>query len=198
MVDLNKFPSIFQTVQNSHSRHQKTTSNLLRINLKGILKFNEIWPLEGAIYITLWQNFSFMQFSQKIDGFRQKIFTGLLEPIQLCKQTPLDKFFIFTIYQNYTLALKQCNILHTCIQITTNTFWWSNFYKLDYSSLSLCVIQHCTYVILDKSLHGFTIFFSVEDFSRDMTLKIHTPLFGRIWSTDYILFHSAPINFFGI
>ena len=39
------------TLQHSlYSRHQKTTSNLLRINLKGILKFNEMWPLEGAKY----------------------------------------------------------------------------------------------------------------------------------------------------
>ena len=58
---------------------QKTTSNLPRINLKGILTFNEIWPLEGAMYITLWENsrghpdnVSFMQFSLKMDGFRQK------------------------------------------------------------------------------------------------------------------------------
>ena len=58
---------------------KKTTLNTLRINLKGILKFNEMWPREGAMYITLWDNFrghpenvSFMQFSQKIDGFRQK------------------------------------------------------------------------------------------------------------------------------
>ena len=79
MVDLNEFPSIFQKVQHSHSRHQKTSSNLLRITLKGILKFNEIWPLAGAMYITLMvefgghpENFSFMQFSQKIYGFRQK------------------------------------------------------------------------------------------------------------------------------
>ena len=33
---------------------RKTTSTLLRISLKGISKFNEIWPLEGALYITLW------------------------------------------------------------------------------------------------------------------------------------------------
>ena len=46
-----------------------------------------------------------MQFSQKIDGFRQKRFTGLLELV-LDKQNPLDKFFIFTVYQNDTLALK--------------------------------------------------------------------------------------------
>ena len=48
-----------------------------------------------------------MQFSQKIDGFRQKEFTGLLEVIQLYKQNPLEKFLIFTIYQNYTLALRE-------------------------------------------------------------------------------------------
>ena len=54
LVDLNEFPSIFQKVQHSHTRYQKATSNLLRINLKNILKFNEIWPLEGAMYITLW------------------------------------------------------------------------------------------------------------------------------------------------
>ena len=33
-------------------------------------------------------------------------FTGLLELIQLYKQNQLEKFFIFTIYQNYTLALS--------------------------------------------------------------------------------------------
>ena len=38
LVDLNEFPSIFQKVQHSHSRQQKTTSNLIRINLKGILE----------------------------------------------------------------------------------------------------------------------------------------------------------------
>ena len=40
------------------------------------------------------ENVSFMQFSQYIHSFRQ-----------LYKQNPLEKFFIFTIYQNYTLAL---------------------------------------------------------------------------------------------
>ena len=107
-------------VQHSHSRHQNT-SNLLRIYLKGISKFNEIWPLEGAMYIPLWyifrghpQNVSFMQFSQKIYGFRQKKITGLLELIQLYKQSPLEKFFLFTIYQNYTLALIIIIIISFC------------------------------------------------------------------------------------
>ena len=33
-----------------------------------------------------------------------KLFTRLLELVQLYKQNPLEKVFIFTIYQNYTLA----------------------------------------------------------------------------------------------
>ena len=36
LVDFKEFTSIFQKVQHFHSRHQKTTSHLLRINLKGI------------------------------------------------------------------------------------------------------------------------------------------------------------------
>ena len=54
LVNSNKFPSVFQKVQHSHSRHQKTTSNLLRINFNGKLRLNKIWPIEGAMYITLW------------------------------------------------------------------------------------------------------------------------------------------------
>ena len=129
-MDRNEFPSIFQKVQYSHSRHQKTTSHLLRINLKGILKLNEIWPLEGAMYITLWDikvkwnvttrgsyvhnygiifrdaKFLFYAVFSENWWFPTKRFTGLLELIQLYKQYPLEKFFIFTIYQNYTLALN--------------------------------------------------------------------------------------------
>ena len=77
-VDLKEFPSIFQKVQYSHSRHQKTTSNLLRINLNSIFKFSEIWPLEGAMYIpTLFrghpENDSFMQFLRKLIVSDKKI-----------------------------------------------------------------------------------------------------------------------------
>ena len=49
-----------------------------------------------------------MQFSQKIDGLtlrQKKKITGLLELLQLYKQNSLEKFFIFAIYQNYTLDL---------------------------------------------------------------------------------------------
>ena len=48
-----------------------------------------------------------MQFSMKIDGFKQKDSQGFWELIyNSYEQYPLEKFFIFTIYQNYTLALR--------------------------------------------------------------------------------------------
>ena len=55
------------------------------------------------MYITLWSNFRghpenvLCNFSQKIDGFRQKKITGLIALVQLYKQNPLETFFIFTI-----------------------------------------------------------------------------------------------------
>ena len=83
------------------------------IGLNGILKLNEVWPLEGAMYISLWENsrghpnnVSFMQFSTKIDGFEQKDSQGFENSYNSYEQYPLEKFFIFTIYQNYTLALS--------------------------------------------------------------------------------------------
>ena len=90
----------------------ETTSHLLRISLNGILKSNEVWPLEGAMYISLWENsrghpdnISFMQFSTKIDGFEQNDSQGFENSYNSYEQYPLQNFFIFTIYQNYTLAL---------------------------------------------------------------------------------------------
>ena len=60
------------------------------------------------MYISLWENsrghpdnISFMQFSTKIDGFKQKDSQGLENSYNSYEQYPLEKFFIFTIYQNY-------------------------------------------------------------------------------------------------
>ena len=50
-------------------------------------------------------NVSFMQFSTKFDGFEQKDSQGFENSYNSYEQYPLEKFFIFTIYQNYTLAL---------------------------------------------------------------------------------------------
>ena len=64
------------------------------------------------MYISLWENYRghpdniiFMQFSTKIDGFKQKNSQGFENSYKSYEQYPLEKFFIFTIYQNYTLAL---------------------------------------------------------------------------------------------
>ena len=65
------------------------------------------------MYISLWENYrghpdniSFMQFSMKIDGFEQKDSQGFENSYNSYEQYPLEKFLIFTIYQNYTLALS--------------------------------------------------------------------------------------------
>ena len=47
-----------------------------------------------------------MQFSTKIDGFEQKDSQGFENSYNSYEQYPLEKFFISTIYQNYTLALR--------------------------------------------------------------------------------------------
>ena len=48
-----------------------------------------------------------MQFCTKIDGFEQKDSQGFENSYNSYEQYPLEKFLIFTIYQNYTLALKE-------------------------------------------------------------------------------------------
>ena len=70
------------------------------------------------MYISLWENsrghpdnISFMQFSTKIDGFEQKDSQGFENSYNSYEQYPLEKFLIFTIYQNYTLALISCFIV---------------------------------------------------------------------------------------
>ena len=47
-----------------------------------------------------------MQFSTKIDGFEQNDSQGFENSYNSYEQYPLENFFIFTIYQNYTLALR--------------------------------------------------------------------------------------------
>ena len=131
-MDLNEFPSIFKKVQHAHSSHQKTTSNLLRINLIGTLKFNEIWPLEGAVYITLlylcnsmveisgaYRKFKFYAIFSENLWFQTKRFTGLLELIQLYKRNTLEKFLIFTIYQKYILGWKVWYFIFAIIDYCT-------------------------------------------------------------------------------
>ena len=59
--------------------------------------------------------FSFMQFSQKIDGFRQNIHRAFRTHTSLFKQNPSETFFILNIYQNNTLALSYLGTLFISI-----------------------------------------------------------------------------------
>ena len=47
-----------------------------------------------------------MQFSTKIDGFEQKDSQGFENSYNSYEQYHIGEIFIFTIYQNYTLALS--------------------------------------------------------------------------------------------
>ena len=93
-------------MQHSHSRHQKTISNLLRINLKGMLRFGNGWLLTN-----LWQNFGvlpekgyFFAMFSKYWWFQTKRFTRLLEFIlNVMNKTQERIFFFFTIYPNCTI-----------------------------------------------------------------------------------------------
>ena len=76
------------------------------------VQWNIIWPLEelyGRIFGGIPKNLVLCNFLRKLMVSDKKRFTGLLELIQRYKQNPFQKFFIFTIYQNYTLALNRVN-----------------------------------------------------------------------------------------
>ena len=81
------------------------------------------------MYISIWENsrghpdnVSFMQFSTKIDGFEQKDSQGFENSYNSHEQYPLDKFFIFTIYQNYTLALMTASSMNIFRSNITTSF----------------------------------------------------------------------------
>ena len=58
-----------------------------------------------------------MQFSTKIDGFEQKDSQGFENSYNSYEQYPLEKFFIFTIYQNYTMAFKEMIFRFSYLQV---------------------------------------------------------------------------------
>ena len=103
------------------------------------------------MYISLWENsrghpdnISFMQFSTKIDGFEQKDSQGFENSYNSYEQYPLEKFLIFTIYQNYTLALtfslQKILNSHRWIQVG---LWWNRF-PLGLVSSLLALPHHST------------------------------------------------------
>ena len=135
-------------MQHSHSRHQKTTSNFLRIHFKSKLGFGNGSPLEGAMYINLWFGGSsrkchlFAIFS-KYWWFQTKRFTRLLEFIKLYKQNSLEisLFFIFTTYQNYTSALMVIHVV-TYGTICCQFEWWNKGFMQNYQQIPNPQIGH--------------------------------------------------------
>ena len=122
LVDLNEFSLIFWKVHHSHSRHQITNSNFLKIILKDRLWISNEWSLEGATCMCKTYLVKFSGASPKCVLFwkflkilvSDKTIHKLFKFIKLKNKTNyfLDfYFFYFTIYQNYTLALSPLKTL---------------------------------------------------------------------------------------
>ena len=95
-------------MQQSHSRHQKTTSQLFRITLKGRLRGQQ-WKITGVSYVhkpmvnclgapTIYY---FANISKILIVSDKTIIKTFIIHKTLYKQYPFEKFWIFTVYQNY-------------------------------------------------------------------------------------------------
>ena len=66
------------------------------------------------MYISLWENSrghpDNVSFYPKQKDFEQKDSQGFENSYNSYEQYPLEKFFIFTIYQNYTSCFKKAKI----------------------------------------------------------------------------------------
>ena len=138
------------------------------------------------MYISLWENsrghpdnVSFMQFSTKIDGFEQNDSQGFENSYNSYEQYPLEKFFIFTIYQNYTLALNVLNyfinITHVFLFCTWSRLkeqcvigWWRVSRIFQEFLKCRCVVLFCTLSVLIytifKLLHPLYSLFVISFF----------------------------------
>ena len=121
-----------QKVQHSHSRHQKTTSNLLRINLKGRLRFNNYsWPPKGAMYMYInLQSYMYC-----------KIFRGIPKVLVLCNFLKILMVSDKMIYK----AFRTHNILWTK---PIREFPYFHKYKPKlYIRFQLCLLKYVWEVI---------------------------------------------------
>ena len=154
-ADLKHFRSIFSLqisinlskVQYSHSRYQKTTSNLLRINLKGLLKFNKIWPLEGAMYITLWL-LSFMQFLRKFTVSDKKVYRAFKTHRTLQTKLIRKLFHFHHLLPKLYIDLKRLVVLcssNMCIR-TGHEYWILSKTHLNTFSPAFCSVHRCHHV----------------------------------------------------
>ena len=86
-----------------------------------------------------------MQFSTKIDSFEQKDSQGFENSYNSYEQYPLEKFFIFTIYQNYTLALRYSALSESTLL---------NFLSYTYTpAITHTYVHHKIYCICTDTLY---------------------------------------------
>ena len=207
-------------MQHSHSRHQKTTLNLLRISLKGKLRFNNAWPIEGAVYITMVkfqghsENVCFMQLSQNM----WKQFTRLLELLKLYKQNPLEDFSFYPNYIGFKMSIVifDKNSLSFPIEILflldLTTFWIArnlngicppimamHSRNINVSSEHCCMtlLKNCFY---QQTLKNRNLFSSIKCFCILLetwkALKFHTFNLdlhvSKDWLPSSLVFQWAP------
>ena len=130
-------------VHHSHSRYQKATSNLLRINLKGKLRFSDERPQEGAMYINLWQNIRghhkiyFVANISKYWRFQTKQFTRLVELIKLYKN-PLENLFISLFFFTNTIVWFNITLHWENTQCDKNLINWWQAKKINWAVTLRC------------------------------------------------------------
>ena len=83
-------------------------------------------------------------FLRKLMVSNKKIHRALRTRTTLNEQYPLEKFFIFTIYQNYTLALKlncnKCGLKCICVKSEYWSIVITPHWKIGYSLCCLLVL----------------------------------------------------------
>ena len=194
--------ALIPQVQHSHSRHQKTTSTLLRINLKGILKFNEVWPLEGATCMYSNSMVEFSAASRKCYfyaenwWFQTKRFTGLLELIQLYKINSLQILFpSFSPFTKTIHWLKFTKYRHNFIHFNMIIKAYYNkifliFVFLLAVSLQLSVFFLFSYPFFSfSSLFLFFLLLSFFLFSLPFVLSIFLSFFLPFFPSSFSYAH---------
>ena len=114
-------------------------------------------------------------------------FTGLLQLVQLYKQNPLEKCFMFTVYQNYTLALRQSFIFIKCqiifndslesMKICINKYNEEYCVKQEYNNKSgvpPCYIQSLRSILMQNfAIHIMCMFVSWISILCQIQFSIH-------------------------
>ena len=145
-------------------------------------------------------NIILMQFSTKIYGFEQKDSQGFENSYNSYEQYPLEKFFIFTIYQNYTLALNNRTLLmHIWVRILNDVQLaifrpWALLLHLVRPQL---LRNHFFWCRRKEYNQGFQETYTLYTFTRFCTS--HGPPNAKKWQKvmflHFFIFWNHPVNF---